>query len=106
MLDVVIGIVISLFVVLGMREGAAKALSSLAAVFVALFLATASLKVIGQSAPQFCDPNNASATAAFLAIWLTSFIALDLGLSFLLRKIIIISVLGPIDKFGGLAIGG
>ena len=37
MLDVVVGIVIFLFVFLGLREGIAKSLTSVIAVFVSLF---------------------------------------------------------------------
>ncbi|MDD5382542.1 MAG: CvpA family protein [Candidatus Margulisbacteria bacterium] len=106
MLDVVVGIVVALFILLGAREGIAKSLGSLAMVFVALFLAGSAIGILGQSNAQFNDPQNTATILTFLFVWLVVYLILDLLLILLLKKIINITVLGPADKIGGLIIGG
>lgn len=106
MLDVVVGIVIFLFVFLGLREGIAKSLSSVAAVFVSLFVATGVVGLIAKGAPQFSDPKYLGAIIVFLVIWIVSYIVLDLLLTLILRKVVKIIFLGPVDNVGGAIVGG
>ncbi|MEE8637604.1 MAG: CvpA family protein [Candidatus Margulisiibacteriota bacterium] len=106
MLDLIVGIAILGFVVLGLREGIAKALGSLVLVFIALFLATGTVNFLAKSAPQFSDPNFLGATIIFLVVWLVSYLLLDILLTVVFKKIITIVILGPFDKVGGLLIGG
>jgi uncharacterized membrane protein required for colicin V production len=106
MLDIAVGIVILLFIALGLREGIIKSLGSVAVVFVALFVATGAINLLSQSNPQFSDPNYLGATIAFLVVWGLSYLGLDLLLTLLLKKVITVIVLGPVDKIGGLLIGG
>lgn len=106
MLDVVVGIAIACFVILGAREGIAKALGSVVLVFVALFLATRTIDFFAQSAEQFKDPNFLGTIIVFFLVWLFSYLLLDLLLNLLFRRAIKIIVLGPLDMVGGLLIGG
>ena len=106
MLDLLVGIAVFLFIFLGFREGIVKSLGSVGAVFVALFLATGTLDFLSKSAPQFSDPNYLGASIVFLLVWVLSYIILDLLLNLLFRKVIKVIVLGPLDKVGGVLIGG
>jgi uncharacterized membrane protein required for colicin V production len=106
MLDLIVGIAIVVFVVLGLREGIVKALGSLALVFVALFLASGAIYLLAKGDPHLSDPNYLSATVTFLIVWSISYLFLDLILTIFLKKIITIIILGPIDKIGGVFIGG
>lgn len=106
MLDLILGIAILVFVVLGLREGIVKALGSLALVFVALFLASGAISLLSKGDPRLTDPNFLSATVTFLIVWSISYLFLDLILTVFLKKIVTIIILGPIDKIGGIFIGG
>jgi len=106
MLDVIVGIAIACFVILGAREGIAKALGSVVLVFAALFLATRTIDFFSQGAEQFKDPNFLGTVIIFFLVWLLSYILLDLLLNLIFRKAVKIIVLGPLDKVGGLLIGG
>ncbi len=106
MIDLIVGIAVFCFVILGVREGVAKALGSVALVFAALFLATGTIEFLSKSAPQFKEPSYLGTIIVFLLVWLVSYIILDLLLTLLFRKIIKIIVLGPLDKVGGLLVGG
>ena len=106
MLDVIVGIAVFFFIFLGLREGAVKSLVSMVAVFVALFLATGSLNFLAKGVPQFSDPNYLGTSIVFILVWALSFIFLDLFLTLLFKKVIKIVILGPLDKVGGLLIGG
>ena len=106
MLDLIVGIVIVGFVILGIREGIAKSLGSVVLVFATLFLATAVIDFLAKSSPRFGDPSYLAAVIIFLLIWAASFVLLDLLLTVILKKVITIVILGPFDKVGGLLIGG
>jgi uncharacterized membrane protein required for colicin V production len=106
MLDVIVGIAIACFVILGAREGIAKALGSVILVFAALFLATRTIDFFAQGAEQFKDPNFLGTIIIFFLVWLLSYLVLDLILNLLFRRAIKIIVLGPLDMVGGLFIGG
>jgi uncharacterized membrane protein required for colicin V production len=106
MLDVIVGIAIACFVILGIREGIAKSLGSIALVFVSLFLATATIDFLAKGASQFKDPSYLGTIIIFFLVWLLSYIILDLVLMLLFRRIIKIIILGPMDMVGGLLIGG
>ena len=106
MLDLIIGIVVLLFVALGLREGIIKSLGSVIAVFVALFLATGVINFLARSEPRFADPSFLAATIIFLVVWGLAFILIDLVLTLLFKKLITVIVLGPVDKVGGMIIGG
>lgn len=106
MLDLIVGIAILGFAFIGLREGLAKSLGGLVLVFVAFFLATATVNFLAKGAPQFNDPNYLGATLVFLVVWAVSYVLLDLLLLIVLKKIITIVVLGPFDKVGGVIIGG
>jgi len=106
MLDLIVGIVIVCFAILGIREGTAKSLGSVALIFVAVFLATGAVNLLAQGNTQFNDPNFLAATVIFLFVWLISFILLDLLLLIILKKVVTIIILGPSDRVGGLLLGG
>ena len=106
MLNLIVGIAIFLFIFLGLREGIVKSLGSVALVFVALFLASGTLNFLAKGTPQFGDPNFLWTTIVFLLIWALSYIVLDLLLTLLFKKVIKIVILGPLDRAGGLLIGG
>jgi uncharacterized membrane protein required for colicin V production len=106
MLDLIVGIVIVCFAILGIREGIAKSLGSVVLIFVAVFLATGAVNLLAQNNPEFNDPNYLAATVIFLFVWLISFILLDLLLLIILKRIVTIVILGPFDKVGGVLIGG
>ncbi len=106
MLDLIVGIVIVCFALLGIREGIAKSLGSVVLLFAAVFLATGAVNLLAQSNPQFNDPNFLAATIIFLLVWSLSFILLDLLLLIIFKKVITIIILGPFDKVGGLLVGG
>ena len=106
MLDVAVGIVIFLFVVLGLREGIGKSLGSVAAVFVGLFLASSTLSFLSKAEPRFAEPSFLGAIIVFILVWALSYIVIDLLLTLLFKKIINIILLGPVDKIGGTFVGG
>lgn len=106
MLDLIVGIVIVCFAILGIREGIAKSLGSVALIFVAVFLATGAVNLLAQGNTQFSDPNFLAATVIFLFVWLISFILFDLILLVILKKVVTIVILGPFDRLGGLLLGG
>jgi len=106
MLEVVIGIIIFAFILLGAREGLVKSLASTALVFFSLFLATYVIESLTKNSPQYSDPNFSGTIILFFIIWIVSFIVTDILLTILLRKVIKVVVLGPIDMAGGLVVGG
>jgi len=105
MVDLIIGIFVLLFLVLGLREGLVKTLLSILLVYIALFLSTAALNAMAKVTPGLADPTNAPAVCAFIVIWLITYIVLDLILGLLLRKVITVTVLGPLDKVAGVLLG-
>ncbi|MBU0672458.1 MAG: CvpA family protein [Candidatus Margulisbacteria bacterium] len=100
MLDVILGILIFLFLILGLREGIFKSLGSVAAVFFSLFLASSVVAFLAKGSPQFNDPKYLGAIIVFLVVWVFSYVVLDLLLTLLFKKIITVIVLGPVDKVG------
>jgi len=106
MVDLLVGIAIFLFAMMGLREGIAKALGSVVIVFAALFLATGAINFLSKGAPQFSDPNFLGSVVTFLAVWAICYFLLDLLLTILLQRIIMIIILGPFNRVGGFLIGG
>ncbi|OGB86846.1 hypothetical protein A3H38_06065 [candidate division WOR-1 bacterium RIFCSPLOWO2_02_FULL_46_20] len=105
MLNLIIGIVIFIFVFMGLREGLAKAVGSVAVVFFSLFLATIAVNFLARGSSQLGDPNYLGTMVVFAAVWVVSYLACELLLVILLNKIIKITVLGSLDRFGGIAVG-
>lgn len=106
MLDVAVGIVVFLFLLLGFREGIVKSLCSVAVVFISLFFASSVLSFLAKAEPRFAEPSFMGAVIVFLLVWTISFVAMDLLLTLLFKKIINVIILGPVDKVGGTLIGG
>ncbi|NQT30143.1 MAG: CvpA family protein [Candidatus Saganbacteria bacterium] len=106
MLDIVVGIVIVLFVLLGLREGLVKAILSVVAVLASLFLASWFIDFLSQGTARFSEPGNLSAIIAFLLAFAIIYILLDVALLILFTKIIYIRILGPVDKICGILVGG
>ncbi len=106
MIDIIVGIAVFLFIVLGLREGLVKSLVSVGIVFGALFIAAYALTYLSKEAPQFGDPNYLGTTLVFLLAWVLSYLVLDLLVTLLLKRIMTIIVLGPFDTVGGLLVGG
>ncbi|MBU0501929.1 MAG: CvpA family protein [bacterium] len=101
MVEIIIAIVVLIFIALGLREGMVKALSSVAAVFASLFFATATLASIG-----LIESRAVSTVILFLFLFFISYVILDLLLTLMFKKIISVTVLGPVDKVGGVVLGG
>ena len=106
MLDVVVGIVIFLFLFLGLREGLAKSLTSVIAIFVSLFASSGAVNLLAKGIPQFSDPKYPGAIIVFLVVWIAAYVILDLLLTLVLRKVVKIIFLGPVDNVGGALVGG
>jgi membrane protein required for colicin V production len=106
MVDLIVGVIVFLFFLLGLREGIVKSLLSVGAVFVSLFLASNALNYLATETPQFGDPNYIWTTIVFMIVAAISYLFLDLILTLLLKKIVTIIVLGPVDKIGGVLVGG
>jgi uncharacterized membrane protein required for colicin V production len=106
MVDLIVGVIVFLFFLLGLREGIVKSLLSVGAVFVSLFLAANALNYLANQAPQFADPKYIWTTVVFMLVAAISYLILDLILTLLLKKIITVTVLGPVDKIGGFFVGG
>jgi len=100
MVDIIIVIVVLIFVALGLREGLVKALTSVAAVFASLFFATATLSSIG-----LVESRAVSTVILFFFLFFIAYVLLDLLLTLLFKKVISVTVLGPVDRFGGVAVG-
>jgi uncharacterized membrane protein required for colicin V production len=105
MFDLVVGIVVLVFIALGLWQGLVKTLASVVAIFAALFAASSTLGFLAGGAPQFNDPNNLGALVLFILISTLCYILLDLFLLLLFRKIITITVLGALDRVGGFIAG-
>jgi membrane protein required for colicin V production len=106
MLDLVVGIAVLAFILLGLREGFIKALGGVAAVFAALFLATGTMAYLSKQTPSLGDPSKLGTMIIFLLVWALSYILLEILLSVLFRKIVKVVVLGSLDKVGGMLVGG
>lgn len=106
MADLIVGVIVFLFFLLGLREGIVKSLLSVGVVFVSLFLASNAISYLASEAPQFGDPNYIWTTIVFMLVAAISYLFLDLVLTLLLKKIVTIIVLGPVDKIGGVLVGG
>jgi len=100
MVDIIILIVVLLFVGLAMREGFVKALTSVVAVFASLMLATLALNSMNLTASR-----DISTVVLFFILFFASYVILDLLLTLLFKRVITVTVLGPVDKFGAVAVG-
>ena len=105
MVDIVIGLFILCFLYLGYREGLVKTLGSILIILLALFLATAVLGSLNKVSPEFANPQNVLTICTFIVLWAVMAGTLDIMLGLALRKIITITVLGPLDKLAGLLLG-
>jgi len=100
MVDIIIAIAVLLFVALGLREGMVKALTSVVAVFAALMLATRIVNSMNLTASR-----DISTVILFFILFFASYVILDLLLTLLFKRVITVTVLGPVDKVGGVAVG-
>jgi uncharacterized membrane protein required for colicin V production len=73
--------------------------------FLALFLSSAALNALAKTSADFNNPKSLMTIIVFFFIWLVAYIALDLLLKLILKVVITITVLGPLDQFGGLLLG-
>ncbi len=105
MLDVGIGIFICLFVVLGFYEGLAKSLLSAIFIFLALYFTSGVMFLLARISNQLADPQNLGAIITFMIVWLIIYGGLEILLTLILRKLILISFFFPFDKLGGLSVG-
>ncbi|MDD4179545.1 MAG: CvpA family protein [Candidatus Margulisbacteria bacterium] len=106
MVDIIIAVFVLLFLYLGYREGLAKTAGTIILAFVALFVATTALTLLAKASPELSNPANCAGLQIFFGLWFITYIILDVILGLLLRKIVTVTILGPIDKFAGLALGG
>ena len=106
MLDVIVGIIICVFFLLGLYEGIVKSLGSVALAFFSLYLAKSTIGFLAKGASQFSDPSFLGTAVIFLVVFVVTYGLLDLLLNIILKKIIMVVVLGPLDKVGGFMIGG
>ncbi|MEA3493348.1 MAG: CvpA family protein [Candidatus Margulisiibacteriota bacterium] len=106
MFDLIVGFVIFCFIFLGTREGIVKSLASVVLVFASLFLASYAIAILSGGAPRFSDPSYAGTIGLFFLIWIVTYIFFDILLMFLIRKIVKVIVLGPVDIIGGMFVGG
>jgi len=106
MVDFIIILFLLGFLFLGFREGLVKTLGSIALIFLALFLASAALNYLSRVSPEFSDPKTLLALIAFIIVWVAVYVALDLLLKLILNVVINVNILGPLDRVGGLLLGG
>lgn len=106
MVDLIVGIIVCIFLALGVWEGLIKSLGSVVLIFVALFLASMALEFLAKGNPQFADPSYLGTIITFLVVWALSYFILDLILTLLLKKVVKVIVLGHVDKIGGILVGG
>jgi uncharacterized membrane protein required for colicin V production len=105
MIDLIIGLFILLFVFLGLREGLAKTLGSIVLIFLALFFSNSSIDFLARVSPELTKSGSFAASAVFLGIWAVIYALLDFLLGLILRRIITIIVLGPLDRVAGTLLG-
>ena len=105
-MDIVIGVAILVFVILGLREGAVKAALSLILLFLSVFLATSFLDFLGKGLAQFNNPHYLGSIVVFLAVAGIFFLFFDFVLTVLFNKVICITILGPVDRVVGVLVGG
>jgi len=106
MVDFIIILFLLGFLLLGFREGLVKTLGSIVLIFLALFLASAALNYLSKVSPEFSDPKTLLALIAFIIVWVAVYVALDLLLKLILNVVINVNILGPLDRVGGLLLGG
>ena len=106
MLDTIIVLFLLLFAYLGFRSGLARTLFSIVMIFVAIYLGNLALENIVGVVPAAAKVGSLSSILVFTFVWLAAFIILDLVVGLLLKKVVQITVLGSLDKVGGLILGG
>lgn len=106
MVELIVGIFITAFIYFGFRDGLAKTLGSIIVLFLALFISSAVITALSGVASEFGNPKSLLTVIVFFIVWLALFTALHLLVKLLLKVIIQITVLGPLDQFGGLFLGG
>jgi uncharacterized protein YjbJ (UPF0337 family) len=97
--------VILLFGVLGYRDGVVKRIIEIAGVFVALYLTARFATAV---APWVMEQTGVGESPALLLTWAGLFIlglVLSRLLALVLSKLIRLTILGPLDKFGGALVG-
>jgi len=106
MVEVIVTLVVIVFIIAGFRDGLAKTLGSMAMLFLALFASSAALAALTNFSAEFGNPKSYLSIVTFFFLWLVFFTALDLLLKLILKVVVTITVLGPLDQVGGLLLGG
>lgn len=106
MADLIIGLLVVGFVFLGVRDGLAKSLGGVITFFLALFASAAVIEFFSAYSPVYKDYLNLATVLTFVFVWLVVLIILELLLGLLLKKVIAVTVLGPVDRVLGGIVGG
>jgi len=105
MVEVIVGLVIIVFTIAGFRDGLAKALGSIVMLFLALFISSAAVNALARTSAEFSNPKSILTVIVFFIIWLVVFGALDLLTRLILKVVVNVTVLGPLDHVAGLLLG-
>ncbi|MFA6431841.1 MAG: CvpA family protein [Candidatus Margulisiibacteriota bacterium] len=105
MIDTIIALSLLVFMFLGFRSGLARTAGSVVMVFIAIYLGNLSLDKLVGIVPAVSQTGSLVSILIFIFVWLVAFVILDLVLGLLLKRVIQITVLGPLDKVGGLIVG-
>ncbi|OGC11989.1 hypothetical protein A3K48_05890 [candidate division WOR-1 bacterium RIFOXYA12_FULL_52_29] len=106
MADLMIGLLVVVFVLLGIRDGFARSFGGVVGFFIALFAAAGIIEFFANYSAIYKDYLNIATILTFIFIWLIVLIVLELLLGLALKTIITITVLGPVDRALGAAVGG
>ncbi|MBU0630399.1 MAG: CvpA family protein [Candidatus Margulisbacteria bacterium] len=106
MADLIIGLFVVGFILLGVRDGFARSLGGVAAFFLALFAAAGVIEFFANYSAIYKDYLNIATILTFIFIWLIVLIVLELLLGLVLKTIVTITVLGPVDRALGAVVGG
>jgi len=105
MVELIVSLFILILAYFGFRDGLAKTLGSIAVLFVALFLSSAAIAALSNIAQEFNNPQSLLTIIVFFILWLVFYVALDLLIKLILRVVVQITVLGPLDQVGGVLLG-
>ncbi|MFA6170013.1 MAG: CvpA family protein [Candidatus Margulisiibacteriota bacterium] len=106
MADLIIGLLVVGFVFLGVRDGFARSLGGVITFFLALFASAAVIEFFSAYSPVYKDYLNIATVMTFIFVWLVTLVILELLLGLLLKRIITVTVLGPVDRVLGGIVGG
>lgn len=105
MADLIIGLLVVAFVFLGVRDGLARSLGSVITFFLALFASAAVIEFFSAYSPVYKDYLNIATVLTFIFVWLVIMVVLELLLGLLLKRVITVTVLGPVDRVLGGIVG-